>query len=130
MSYLLDTNILIGILRGVRSYWDYIEKLLEQTLPSISTVSRTEVYAGCHPEEERDTRMLLECFTAVPIDSSIADRAGQYVYQYGRRGLTLHVEDALIGATAVKEGLILVTQNISHFPMLSLNQNLGQFPTH
>ncbi len=129
MSYLLDTNFLIGLLRGARSYWDYLDQLLRRTLPSMSTISRAEVYAGCHPAEEKETKSLLDSFTAFPVDSRIADRAGQYVYQYARRGITLHLEDALIGATAVEEGLTLVTQNVGYFPMLSLNQNLIRFPT-
>lgn len=129
MSYLLDTNFLIGLLRGARSYWDYLDQLLRRTLPSMSTISRAEVYAGCHPAEEKETKSLLDSFMAFPVDSRIADRAGQYVYQYARRGITLHLEDALIGATAVEEGLILVTQNVGHFPMLSLNQTLIRFPT-
>jgi predicted nucleic acid-binding protein len=54
--------------------------------------------------------------------------AGRFVYQFGRRGVTLHLEDAMIGATAIREGLVLVTQNVSHFPMLSAERNLIRFP--
>lgn len=129
MSYLLDTNFVIGLLRGSVTYWDYLEGLLGQALPSISSITRAEVYAGCRPQEETGTRTLLNCFETVPVESAAADLAGQYVYQFSRRGATLHLEDALIGATAVVEGLNLVTQNVSHFPMLSLGKNLIQFPT-
>ncbi|MGH7774068.1 MAG: type II toxin-antitoxin system VapC family toxin [Candidatus Binatia bacterium] len=128
MTYLLDTNFIIGLLRGFRSYWDFLDRLFEQTLPSISAITRAEVYAGCHPPEERETRKLLDCFATIPVYGSIADLAGQYVYQFSRRGVTIHLEDALIGATAVEEGLNLVTQNVSHFPMLSLDKNLIRFP--
>jgi len=62
------------------------------------------------------------------VNSVIADMAGRYVYGYARRGLTLHLEDALIGATTLHEQLILVTQNVSHFPMLSTGKNLIKFP--
>lgn len=129
MNYLLDTNFLIGLLRGTQSYWDYFEALLERALPSISAISRAEIYAGCRPAEEIETRRLLDCFRAVPIGTDIADLAGGYVYQFARRGVTLHLEDALIGATAVHEGFVLVTQNVGHFPMLSLGKNLVRFPT-
>ena len=128
MSYLLDTNFIIGLLRGFGSYWDYLDTLLERSLPSISTITRAEVYAGCHPAEETETKRLLDYFATVPVESSTADLAGQYVYQFSRQGITLHLEDALIGATAVTEGLNLVTQNVTHFPMLSLEKNLIQFP--
>jgi predicted nucleic acid-binding protein len=128
MSVLLDTNFLIGLLRGGQAYWQYLERLLEQTAPFVSTVTRAEIYAGCHPSEEAETARLLSCFRAVPVNSAIADMAGRYVYRFGRRGITLHLEDAFIGATAVHDQLILVTQNVSHFPMLSRNQNLIRFP--
>ncbi len=128
MSHLLDTNFVIGLLRGVETYWEYLETLMERALPSLSTITRAEVYAGCHPREEVETKRVLECFRAMPIGTEIADLAGRYVYRFARRGLTLHLEDALIGATAVHEGLILVTQNVDHFPMLSIDKNLIRFP--
>ena len=129
MSILLDTNFLIGLLRGTQTYWDYFEQLLEEVAPSISVITRSEIYAGCHPSEEAETERLLSCVKSVPVDVNIADMAGQFVYQYGRRGITLHLEDATIGATAVNEQLILVTRNVSHFPMLSFDRNLIRFPT-
>ncbi|HTN71584.1 MAG TPA: type II toxin-antitoxin system VapC family toxin [Methylomirabilota bacterium] len=128
MSILLDTNFLIGLLRGGQSYWQYFEQLLEQTAPFVSTVTRAEIYAGCHPSEEAETKTLLSCLRAVPVNSAIADMAGRYVYRFGRRGMTLHLEDALIGATAVHDQLILVTQNVRDFPMLVPDKNLIQFP--
>ena len=129
MSVLLDTNFLIGLLRGVQLYREYLERLLEQAAPMISTVTRAEIYAGCHPSESAETERVLSLFRAVPIDGEIADLAGRFVYRFARRGLTLHLEDAMIGATAVKEQLILITRNVDHFPMLSLGRNLIQFPT-
>jgi len=129
MSHLLDTNFVIGLLRGTGIYWDYLDVLLQRVLPSISTITRAEVYAGCHPAEEIKTKRLLDYFSTIPVKSSTADLAGQYVYDFSRHGITLHLEDALIGATAVEEALMLVTQNVRHFPMLSLSQNLIRFPT-
>lgn len=130
MSFLLDTNFVIGLLRGSQPYWDCIEKLMEQAPSSISTVTRAEIYAGCHPAEEAETEKLLNCLKAIPVNTVIADMAGRYAYQFARRGITLHLEDAFIGATAVHEELVLVTHNVSHFPMLSLDRNLIQFPPH
>jgi len=130
MSILLDTNFIIGLLRGSQSYWDYFEGLLEQTVPEISAVTRAEIYAGCHPSEERETESLLSCLRTVSVDAEIADMAGRYVYAFGRRGVNLHLEDAIIGATAVYHQLTLVTRNTSHFPMLSLDKNLIRFPNH
>lgn len=128
MSVLLDTCFVIGLLRGMELYWNYLEQLLERTAPSVSAVTRAEIYAACHPSEETGTKAVLSCFRTISVDSVVADMAGRYVYGYARRGLTLHLEDALIGATAQHEQLILVTQNVSHFPMLSAGKNLIKFP--
>ncbi len=128
MSILLDTCFVVGLLRGTELYWNYLEQLLERTAPSVSTVTRAEIYAGCHPSEEVDTEEILGSFRAIPVSSVIADTAGRYAYRFARRGITLHLEDALIGATAMHDQLILVTQNVSHFPMLSAGKNLIRFP--
>jgi predicted nucleic acid-binding protein len=116
------------LLRRAGAYWEYLEKQLERDLPSISVITRAEVYAGCHPQEARETATVLNCFELLPVGVEIADLAGQYVYQFARRGITLHLEDALIGATAVNKGMILITRNIDHFPMLTQDKNLIRFP--
>jgi predicted nucleic acid-binding protein len=54
--------------------------------------------------------------------------AGKFVYRFARQGVSLHLEDAMIGASAICEHLILVTRNVSHFPMLSLDRDLIRFP--
>ena len=128
MSILLDTCFVIGLLRGTELYWNYLEQLLEWTAPSVSAVTRAEIYAGCHPSEETGTKAVLSCFRTISVNPVIADMAGRYVYGYARRGLTLHLEDALIGATTLHEQLILVTQNVTPFPMLSAGKNLIKFP--
>jgi predicted nucleic acid-binding protein len=129
MSVLLDTNFLIGILRGSQPYWEYLEKLLETSAPEISAITRAEIYAGCHPSETGPTERLLGCFRCLPVGSEVADIAGGYVYIFDRRGVTLHLEDAVIGATVVYHQLVLITQNVRHFPMLSVGKNLIRFPT-
>jgi predicted nucleic acid-binding protein len=128
MSLIFDTNFLIGLLRGIEAYWEYLQEVSEEALPSISAVTRAEIYAGCHPQEQSQTSELLKCFRSISVGTEIADLAGESVYRFGRRGVTLHLEDALIGATAIVEGLVLVTHNVSHFPMLSLGKNLTRFP--
>ncbi|HEY1236235.1 MAG TPA: hypothetical protein VGH22_22845 [Candidatus Binatia bacterium] len=128
MSVLLDTCFVIGLLRGTDLYWNYLEQLLEWTAPSVSAVTQAGIYAGCHPSEETGTRAVLSCFRTISVSSVAADLAGRFVYRYARRGLTLHLEDALIGATTVQEQLVLITQNVSHFPMLSAGKNLIKFP--
>ncbi len=128
MSHLLDTNFVIGLLRGRGTHWEHLDRLLTERLPAVSVVTRAEVFAGCHPHEEPATRRLLDRFESIPVNAAIADLAGKYVYHFRRRGLILHLEDAVIGASAVIEGVIVVTHNVDHFPMLALGKNLLRFP--
>ncbi len=128
MNHLLDTNFIIGLLRGTSLYLDYLDRLVEEMVPAISAATRSEVFAGCHPHEERATKYLLNRFETIAVDGAIADLAGRYIYQFRRKGVTLHLEDALIGATAVMEGFILMTRNVAHFPMLTVGRDLLRFP--
>lgn len=128
MSYLLDTNFVIGLLRGVQSYWKHLDRLVEEAVPAISAVTRSEIFAGCHPHEERATQDLLDHLDTIPVHAPIADLAGRYVYRFRHRGFIVHLEDALIGATAFVQRFILVTRNVDHFPMLTLGENLFRFP--
>jgi hypothetical protein len=128
VNYLLDTNFIIGVLRGAGPYFDYLDRLVDEAVPAISATTRAEVFAGCHTHEERATKYLLDRFETIPVDASIADLAGRYIYRFRRSRVTLHLEDALIGATAAAGGLVLVTRNVAHFPMLTLGQDLLRFP--
>jgi predicted nucleic acid-binding protein len=128
VTYLLDTNFVIGLLRGVQSYWERLDRLVEEAVPAISAVTRSEIFAGCHPHEERATQHLLDHLETIPVHAPIADLAGKYVYRFRHRGFVMHLEDALIGASAVLRGFIVITRNVDHFPMLTLGQNLLRFP--
>jgi len=119
-DYLLDTNVLILVLRGQTVAIDLLDDLKEKGALHISVVTRTEVLAGMHPHEEKRTLDLLRSLDSPPITSPIADQAGRWIYEYARQGITLSFPDALIGATALRHGLFLVTTNTKHFPMPEL----------
>ncbi len=116
-DYLLDTNVLILALRGRHVALDLLDVLQRQATLHISVVTRTEVLAGMHPREETRTLHLLQSLESLPITLAIADRAGRWIYQFARQGVQLSFPDALIGATAVRHDLALVTTNTKHFPM-------------
>ncbi len=46
--------------------------------------------------------------------------AGELIRRFRAQGLTLDRPDAIIGATAIAHGLVLVTYNARHFPMPEL----------
>jgi predicted nucleic acid-binding protein len=64
-----------------------------------------------------DIDTFLSAFTIVPLGNSIGARAYQLVKRY-TKSHGLHVFDSLIAATAIEEGLTLVTRNRKHFGMI------------
>lgn len=100
---LVDTDIFIDHLRGARRFAP------GDNIVAYSVVTRCELFAGSRTDESA-VRHLLEPFVEIPIERMIAERAGQV-----RRRLGVKVADALIAATALEYGLILVTRNLRHF---------------
>ena len=86
----------------------------------IATISRTEIIEGMREHEREATMRLLDSLHSYPLDVATADLAGEYIRRYRAQGITLDKPDAIIGATAVRHGLVLVTYNPKHFPMPEL----------
>lgn len=60
-----------------------------------------------------------------------AKRAGRYQADWARRGRTLHLADTLVAGTARAHGALLVTDNLTDFPMRDIRvvepDDLGKF---
>jgi len=81
----------------------------------------TEVYAGLRSPEETRTRELLESLQYFSIGWPIARLAGILKRDYARQGVTLATTDATITAVAIHHQLILITDNLEHYPMKELS---------
>jgi predicted nucleic acid-binding protein len=120
-TYLLDTNVIIHLLRGQKNRAELLEDLVGQghTLASCP-VTLAEVYAGMRPREERATRALMSSLEFLPMTSAVAEHAGLLKRDYAQKGLTLTLADAMIAATAIGSRCILMTENAKDFPMKNL----------
>ncbi len=83
-------------------------------------MTRFEVLRGMRDRERESTFNLLNSFEALDVTSEIADQAGELIRSWRSRGITLGDADAIIAATALQHGLVLVTTNPKHFPMPDL----------
>lgn len=117
MTTLVDTSILIDVLRGVPAARSALREARQAGPLHASEVTRLEVLAGMRPNEESATRALFDALVWHPLDASIAEVAGDL----GRRWLPAHrgidSADLAIAATAVVLDARLSTRNIKHFPM-------------
>jgi predicted nucleic acid-binding protein len=116
MAYLVDTNIVVDVTRGSITAADYLDTLAGAWF--ISTITSLELLAGAHTQ--RDTNNLdfvLSGYRMLPPNEDIARRA-YYLMKTYARGHGLQTLDALIAATALEEGLTLVTKNRKHFQMI------------
>jgi predicted nucleic acid-binding protein len=96
---LFDSDVLIDHLRGARR----IDA--PKRVAFYSVVTRCELYAG--PEShEKAVSELLGSLEQVGISTEVAEAAGRI-----RRSTGIHTPDALIAATAIANGLTLVTRN-------------------
>lgn len=119
-DYLLDSCVLIRHLRRHQPTTDLLSALVLEGRVGIATISRTEIIEGMREHEREPTMRLLDSLHPYPLDAAIADLAGEYIRRYRAQGIILDKPDAIIGATAVSHGLVLVTYNPKHFPMPEL----------
>ena len=129
-DYLLDSCILIRHLRRHQPTTDLMTALALEGQLSIATISRTEIVEGMREHEREATLRLLDSLVGYPLDVAVADLAGDYIRHYRAQGITLDKPDAIIGATAIHQDLVLVTFNAKHFPMpeLRLYQEMPKAP--
>ena len=106
---LLDTNILIDVLRGEATALAWLE---QQPSPRISVITWIEVLVGCRDGEREAVQTWLEGFPRLPLDDAIASETVRLRQQHG-----LKVPNAIILATARCAQLTLATRNSRDFPL-------------
>jgi len=121
---IIDTDVLIWYLRGKLSAKD----LIESHIPfSISSVTYMELLQGMrNKEESRRLQKALHQWNVriFHIDQEISARAMFYVQEYALSH-SMQMADALIAATAVQFGEMLITANDKHYkfiPNISLKK--------
>lgn len=110
----LDTTVLIDLLRGNRAALAYLRSLTD--VPACSEVTRVEVMRGIRAPERGATEALMRAVRWIGLDEEIARRAGALGRTW-RRSHLLATTDLVVAATAQEFGAHLATSNINHFPM-------------
>ncbi len=123
-KYLLDTNICIFYLKGKSPVSARID-LAELETFSISEITLAELKFGAEnsdPSKKEANRRTIHQFASstkvIPITSAL-DMFAVEKARLRKSGTPIDDFDLLIGATAVVNGLILVTNNTRHFSRIS-----------
>ncbi len=114
---IIDTDILVWYMRGNRKAYKIVENMNEF---SMSVVTYIELVQGMRNKKE-----LLELRKAIKnwnckiihIDESISMKAMFYIERY-YLSHSLQLADALIAATAIVNGLQLITGNDRHYGII------------
>ncbi len=116
-DWTLDSVALIDWYCGRRGIFPYLEEILAgRSQGFFSTVSELELWQGIRPGEEEKHEAMLSLLERVPLDQTIARRAGLLRQQIGFPKLSL--PDAAIAATSEVSGRPLLTRNTRDFERL------------
>jgi len=116
MPCLIDSDVLIDISQGIKAAREYVDALTQEW--GISQVSALELIVGARDQRELATiDAFLSAYAIIPIRESTGKRAYELLKLYAKSH-GLHVFDSLVAATAMEEGLTLVTRNQRHFGVI------------
>ena len=117
---LLDTDVLIDYLRRYPKAAALFDKLPDDC--AICAMSVAELHAEVREGIERDALdTLLSSFTLIDVSAEIAAQGGLLRRDWAKSH-DVGLNDALIAATALESGRVLLSLNGKHFPMLGKGQ--------
>ena len=79
------------------------------------------------PGEEPRTTDTLASFETLPLDEGLAYLTGQLLRELRARGVTIAVTDGTIGATALREGVPILTNNLRDCQFAGIQVISGRF---
>ncbi len=120
--FLLDTNIIIDVLKGRKGHDRLLGDLInEGHVLACCPVNIAEIYAGMRPGEETLTSAFLKSLKLLDFTFASAELAGTLKGAYSLKGRVLSLADSMIAAVAICSGATLVTENVKDFPMAELS---------
>ncbi len=121
-AYLIDTDVLIDFFKKKPYALSTVPPLASSHTLAVSMLTIAELAAGWNQKEASlYLPQLYNLAERIPISEPIAELAGALRYQYKAKGRTISLPDAIIAATAIIEGRIVVTRNTKDYPMPELS---------
>lgn len=112
---LVDTSMLIDLIKGNINAWKKVEKLEKQDIPiRIPSPAVFELSAGSPPGLDDKRMKMIDRMHAVPFTEEHAERAGIIFRQLKEKGLEIGPLDTMIAGVAYVEKEPLLTRD-KHF---------------
>lgn len=120
---LIDSDILIWILRNSREYKEKFQEAVSESNANIfiTPIQYMEIISGVREKERIETELFMDSIEHIAIDINTGKLAGEYLRLYSKSH-GVHIADALIAATAEINGLKLWTNNKKHYPMIKADE--------
>ena len=117
VKYLLDTNICIFLLKDAYGVKDRLDEVGRERC-FISDITLAELYFGAAysgrmEEKMKEVDFIGRYFKVLPVHG-VLRTFGEVKAHLQREGRLIDDFDLLIGATAVVNGLVMVTDNVRH----------------
>ncbi len=115
----LDTDLLIALLRGRGAAREYVSRLEREGLELATTaINLFELYYGAYRsgsrrrlEAVRDLSMILR---VIDVDGRVAEAAAREAARLASKGLSLDFRDVLVGVATREKGCKIATCNVKH----------------
>ena len=122
MRLLLDSSVLIDVLRGQKSRRELLARLVSDGHHLKTTVVNVaEIYMGIRLGEAPRIEALFALLDCYALDAETAKQAGMLKSTWGKKGVTISLPDAIVAAIAIDQNCVLATDNRKDFPMPELN---------
>jgi predicted nucleic acid-binding protein len=126
LGLILDTSVLIASERRGETVAQLVERLRlalgdkESAISAVTVVELTHGIYRARTERDRERRRtftedLFQDLIVHPVSLSIAQLAGRIEGAQAAKGISIAIEDLLIGATALHLGFDVATLNVKHF---------------
>ena len=119
LRYLIDSDWSINYLRGARDYVERVRGIAADGI-GLSIISLAELYEGVYSStnpsmSEAALKNFLELVEILGLDDETCRIFGQVRGRLRAQGALVGDMDILIGATALRHGLTLLSNNRRHF---------------
>lgn len=115
---LLDTTVLIDVLRGRPAAERLLELRRGRDQPATTLINVEEIVRGIRPDEQTAVARLFDGLLLLRIGRTEAELAGTWRRQHAAAGVSLAQADCLIAGCATTAAARLATGNPKDFPML------------